>query len=108
MIIKKNFDNFKKILDNKEKSKALLHPKNWFYKLLFFQNPYKEIVVNNDLITVSIISGKYIYNAEFIRESTNNQIEIKNSKFGAVAWYFLNSYISKRIEYNWEVAINLQ
>ena len=80
MIIKKNFDNFKKILDNKEKSKALLHPKNWFYKLLFFQNPYKEIVVNNDLITVSIISGKYIYNAEFIRESTNNQIEIKNSK----------------------------
>ena len=108
MIIKKNFDNFKKILDNKEKSKALLHPKNWFYKLLFFQNPFKEIVVNNDLITVSIISGKYIYNAEFIRESTNNQIEIKNSKFGAVAWYFLNSYISKRIEYNWEVAINLQ
>ena len=105
MIIKKNFDDFKKILDDKVKSKALFHPKNWFYKLLFLQNPFKEIVINKDLITVSIISGKYIYNTEFIRESRKNQIEIKNSKFGAVAWYFLNSYISKRIEYNWEEAI---
>jgi len=105
MIIKKNFDDFKKIVDDEGKSKALFRPKNWFYKLLFFQNPFKEIVVNNDLISVSIISGKYIYNAEFIRESTKNQIEIRNSKFGAVVWYFLNSYISKRIEYNWEDAI---
>tara|TARA_B100001758_G_scaffold147265_1_gene126985 strand:- start:627 stop:947 length:321 start_codon:yes stop_codon:yes gene_type:complete len=105
MIIKKDFDDFKKILENKEKSKTLLHARNWFYKLLFFQNPFKEIIVKNDMVVISIISGKYIYNAEFVRELTKNQIEIKNSKFGAVAWYFLNSYISKRIEYNWEEAI---
>ena len=27
--------------ENKEKIKILLRPKNWFYKLLFFQNPFK-------------------------------------------------------------------
>ena len=95
MIIKNDFDDFKKILENKEKSNTLLHARNWFYKLLFFQNPFKEIIVKNDMVAISFISGRYIYNAEFVRELTKNQIEIKNSKFGAVAWYFLNSYISK-------------
>ena len=50
MIIKKDFDDFKKILENKEKSKTLLRTRNWFYKLLFFQNPFKEIIVKLALI----------------------------------------------------------
>ena len=105
MIINRDFDDFKKILENKEKCKILLRPRNWFYKLLFFQNPLKEIVVCNNMVAISICSGKYIYNAEFVRDQTKNQIKIKNSIAGAVFWYFLNSYISKRIEYNWEEAI---
>ena len=105
MIINRDFDDFKKILENKEKCKILLRPRNWFYKLLFFQNPLKEIVVWNNMVTISICSGKYIYNAEFVRDQTKNQIKIKNSVTGAVFWYFLNSYMSKRIEHNWKKAI---
>lgn len=106
MIIKKDFDSFKKIVENKEKSKILLQPKNWFYALLFVQNYFNDqIVVKNDIITISFISDIYTYNAEFVRELTKNQIEIKNSKLGSIWWYFFNYSISKRIEYNWEEAI---
>ncbi len=105
MLINKDFDDFKKIAENKEKSTILLRPRNYFYKLFFFQNPFKEIIVKNDIVAISILSGKYIYNAEFVRDLTKNQIKIKNSKFGTFVWYFLNSYISKRIEHNWEEAI---
>ena len=42
------------------------------------------------MVTISICSGKYIYNAEFVRDQTKNQIKIKNSVTGAVFWYFLN------------------
>ena len=84
MIINRDFDDFKKILENKEKCKILLRPRNWFYKLLFFQNPLKEIVLWNNMVAISICSGKYIYNAEFVRDQTKNQIKIKNSIAGAV------------------------
>ena len=78
MIINKDFDIFKSIVQDKEKSKILFRPPNWFYNMIFFKNPYKEIIVENDKITISIVSGKYIYNAKFVREKTKNQTKIQN------------------------------
>ncbi len=104
MIIKKNFDAFKNIIKDKEKSKILFKPNNYFYKLIFIKNPKKEIIVENEKIIISIKSGDYVYNVKFIRERTNNHIEIVNSILGRVFWYFLNLSISRRIENNWENA----
>ena len=54
---------------------------------------------------VSICSNKYIYKTEFLTDLTKNQIRIKASIFGVLYSYFLNSYIFKRIKYNWDEAI---
>ena len=104
MIINKDFDAFKNIVEDKERSKILFRPPNWFYYLIMFKTPWKETLVEQDKITISFVSGKYIYNADFIRAKETNEIEIKNSKAGAVFWSFLNSYIFKRVIRNWDKA----
>ena len=101
MIIDKDFDVFKNIVEDKEKSKILLHPSNWFYNLFFFKNPWEDTLVEQDKITISFITGDWIYNADFLRDKETNQIKIKNSKAGSAFWSFANKYIVKRMLKNW-------
>ena len=105
MIISKNFSDFKKIINNIEKRKMLLSGANWFqrYQLWIYSN--EQVVIENDKIIIPFVSGKYNYNAVFIRNIKNNDIVIQNSIIGSVWWYFLNRLISKRILKNWNKCI---
>ena len=105
MIISKNFSDFKKIINNIEKRKMLLSGANWFqrYQLWIYSN--EQVVIENDKIIIPFVSGKYNYNAVFIRNIKNNDIVIQNSIIGSVWWYFLNTVISNRILKNWNKCI---
>ena len=105
MIISKNFSDFKKIINNIEKRKMLLSGANWLqrYQLWIYSN--EQVVIENDKIIIPFVSGKYNYNAVFIRNIKNNNIVIQNSIIGSVWWYFLNRLISKRILKNWNKCI---
>ena len=46
MIIDKDFDAFKSIIEDEEKSKILLRPPNWFYNLFFLKIRIKRLLLN--------------------------------------------------------------
>ena len=104
MIINKDFDAFKNILEDKDKSKILLGAPNWFFYLCLFKNPWKKILFEENKITIPFIASDWFYNADFIREKETNQIQIKNSKAGSFFWLFANKYIVKRMMKNWDKA----
>ena len=103
MIIKKKFDHFKKIVQDEQKIILLFKP-NSFWKALLFTlcNYCEEPLIDNDTIKISFVSGRYIYRAEFVRDSASNFIKVKNHLLGQYFWYFLNKYITTRIINNWE------
>jgi hypothetical protein len=102
MIILKNFTDFKNIINDTEKRKLLLRGTSWWqrYRLWIYSN--EQVIVENDKIIIPFVSGKYNYNAVFVRNIDTNEILIQNSTIGSIWWYFLNRYISKRILKNWE------
>ena len=102
MIIPKKFNDFKSIISNPDKRSLLLGGTSWWqrYQLWIYSN--EQVIVENDKIMIPFVSGKYTYNAVFIRNKDTNEIIIQNSAIGAVWWYFLNRLIKKRMLKNWD------
>ena len=104
MIITKDFDEFKTIVENIEERKILFRGSNFWqrYRLWIYSND--KIIIENDRIFIPFVAGKHHYKAEFERNTTRNFIKIKNSKLGALWYSFLNSYIANRIYSNWDIS----
>ena len=100
MIINKDYDIFKNIIQDKKKAPILLKPPNFIYDMfLHWQKIYPVV---DDRIFISFYSGRYYYKAEFVKDKETGWVKIQNSKFGAKWWSFINSYIAKRIIRNWD------
>ena len=104
MIINKDFDTFKNIIQDKKKAPILLKPPNFLYAIFMFLHWKKIYPVVDDIIFISFYSGRYYYKAEFVKDQETGFIKIQNSKAGAMWWSFVNSYISKRITRNCDKA----
>ena len=106
MIINKDFDEFKAIIQDIEKRKILFRGANFWqrYRLWIYSN--EKVIVEDDRILIPLVSGKHNYNAEFERNIDGNKIQIINSRFGAFWFRALNSYISKRVCSNWEASLS--
>ena len=104
MIITKDFDEFKIIIENVEKRKILFRGSNFWqrYRLWIYSND--KVIIESDRIFIPFVSGKHNYTAEFERNSDESNIKIKNSRLGALWFHFLNSYIAKRIDSNWDAS----
>jgi len=105
MIINKDFDEFKAIIQNIEKRKILFRGSNFWqrYRLWIYSN--EKVIIESDRVLVPLVAGKHNYKAEFERNIEGNNIRIKNSRFGAFWYRSLNSYITKRISSNWDASL---
>ena len=107
MIINKDFDEFKAIIQNIEKRKILFRGSNFWqrYQLWIYSN--EKVIVEDDRVVVPLVSGGSApYKAEFERNIDGNKIRIKNSRFGAFLFRWMNSYISKRVFSNWDASLS--
>ena len=104
MVINKDFDSFKSIIENVKQRKVLFKGSNLWqrYQLWIYSND--QVIIENDRILIPFVSGKHNYTAKFERNTEKNTIQIKNSKLGGLYYYFLNSLISKRIHRKWDMA----
>jgi len=119
MIIKKNFDDFKNIVQNKKKVIIIFKSNNFMERYVFrlrlatpsdsgyfFLQSYKDILIEDNKIKISLnlnesLENSYLYRVEFIRDSKTNFIKIKNNFLGRYSWYFFNNSIRNRIINNW-------
>ena len=114
MIIKKPFDDFKLIVNDKENCERLFNPSP--YKWFDFYRPLKTSVKRNEnnkihldiLIDNFRYQSIYInqagkeYNVEFIKNPTDGYIKIKNAHpVTSLYFLFFNLNIKTRIIKNW-------
>ena len=102
-LIKKDFDAFKNIIQDKQKAPILLKPPNFFYELSM--NWKKIYPVVDDIIFISFKSGRYYFKVEFSKDQESGCIKINQlSGLPEIWWPSQSDYISKRITRNWDKA----
>ena len=102
-LIKKDFDTFKNIIQDKQKAPILLNPTNFFYELGMRWRKIYPVV--DDIVVISFYSGRYYFKAEFVKDQETGLIKIKSlSGLSEVWWPSQSDYISKRITRNWDKA----
>jgi len=103
-LIKKDFDAFKNIVQDKKRALILLNPPNFFYAILGMR--WKKIYpVVDDIIFISFYAGRYYFKAEFVKDQETGCIKIKQlSGLAEIWWPSQSDYISKRITRNWDKA----
>ena len=101
-LIKKDFEAFKNIIQDKKKAPILLKPPNFFYEMLGMR--WKKIYpLVDDIIFISFYSGRYYFKAEFVKDQETGCIKIKQlSGLPEIWWPSQSDYISKRITRNWD------
>ena len=102
-LIKKDFDAFKNIIQDKKRAPILLKPPNIFYEMGMRWKKIYPVV--DDIVVISFYSGRYYFKAEFVKDQETGLIKIKSlSGLSEVWWPSQSDYISKRITRNWDKA----
>ena len=102
-LIKKDFDAFKNIIQDKQKAPILLKPPNFFYELGMSWKKIYPVV--DDIIFISFYAGRYYFKVEFVKDQETGCINIKQlSGLSEAFWPSQSDYISKRITRNWDKA----
>ena len=102
-LIKKDFEAFKNIIQDKKRAPILLKPPHIFYEMGMRWKKIYPVV--DDIVVISFYSGRYYFKAEFVKDQETGLIKIKSlSGLSEVWWPSQSDYISKRITRNWDKA----